>query len=166
MVPTTGLEPILSPLLEFSALPVVASCVMSMPLHIRFIVFVCNINIASTGKARKKSVCNSVRDVRCCADLCGSQNLCNSVRMTRDRFQPFMENFLRDPTHPAGWPSFYTLLLFVRAVATFVYGGPDCPVCSFFCMATKIWASIFKWCYPRRSGRTADVQPARRISGA
>jgi len=42
---------------------------------------------------------------------------------------PFWENFLRDQTHPADCPSFYTLLLFVRVFAGLAYGGPDCPGC-------------------------------------
>jgi hypothetical protein len=36
---------------------------------------------------------------------------------------PFWENFLRDLTHPAGCSSFYTVLLFVRAVVSFIYSG-------------------------------------------
>jgi hypothetical protein len=47
----------------------------------------------------------------------------------------FWKNFLPAPTHPAGCPSFYTLLLFVRVFAGLVYGGPVFPGC------------YFKWCY-------------------
>jgi hypothetical protein len=50
---------------------------------------------------------------------------------------PFWENFLPALTHLAGCPSFYILLLLVRVFAGLVYGGPDCPACSFFPMATK-----------------------------
>ena len=50
-------------------------------------------------------------------------------RSCRSQSPPFWKNFLRDLTHPAGCPSFYTLLLFVRVFAGLVYGGPDCPGC-------------------------------------
>jgi hypothetical protein len=50
-------------------------------------------------------------------------------RSCKSKSPPFWKNFLRDPTHLAGRSSFYTLLLFVRVFAGFVYGGPDCPGC-------------------------------------
>ena len=179
VVPTTGLEPVISPLSGFSAVPVVASCVMFMPLHIRYTVSIRNIIVASTGKGRRKIVCNSVREVRWCAELCGSQNLCNSVRTTGG---PFAETF------PPSQPIRQAVLHFIPCYFSCGYsralfmGGQIAPPAPFFLWLPKR-ASIFKWCYSNgfllcgyfsssafgwlySSGRTADVQPARRSSGA
>jgi hypothetical protein len=45
---------------------------------------------------------------------------------------PFWEIFSSALTHPAGWSSFYTLLLFVRLFASLVYGGQIAPPAPFF----------------------------------
>lgn len=52
-------------------MPVVASCVVLMPVLIRFKPSDCKVIIASTGNGRKENLCNSVRACRGCAGLCG-----------------------------------------------------------------------------------------------
>ena len=100
VVPTTRLEPVL---MGFPSLPVAASCVVFMPLQIRYAINVCRLFIASTGCRRKENLCDTVRACGGCAELCGTQNLCKSVRTAKALWKYFSR------ANPSG-----CLQLFVR----------------------------------------------------